>query len=259
MRRALREHARIGRRHVGVRADDGREAAVEMPAHRDLLTRRLGVPVENAHARRVAQELFEQRVDRAERVVRRRHEGAADGIHDEDILDHDPAAPRIARREIDRPDREREELDVVEELPLIPDVIPIRDDVRAVRVELARDVGGESCSTRGVLAVHDREVDLALRADLRQECRYRVPTWSPDDITDKKDSHGLTRRRALTRTTRKRVEVRVSGCATEGPRARGVPIPKGWGSARREGFGRATRTLTATGPTWRTRPRASRG
>src|SRR2546427_7884317 len=167
MRRALREHARIGRRHVGVRADDGREAAVEMPAHRDLLTRRLGVPVENAHARRVAPELFEQRVDRAERVVRRRHEGAADGIHDEDILDHDPAAPRIARREIDRPDREREELDVVEELPLIPDVIPIRDDVRAVRVELARDVGGKSCSTRGVLAVHDREVDLALRADLR--------------------------------------------------------------------------------------------
>src|SRR5205809_141494 len=133
----------------------------------------------------------------------------------------------------DRPYREREELDVVEELPLIPDVVPVRDDVRAVRVELARDVGGQSRAARGVLAVHDREVDLALRADLRQECRYRVPTWSPDDIPDKKDSHGLTRRRALTRTTRKRVEVRVSGCATEGARARGGPIPEGCGSARR--------------------------
>ena len=43
---AARQHARVGGRHVRVGADDRRHAAVEVPAHRDLLARRLGVHVD---------------------------------------------------------------------------------------------------------------------------------------------------------------------------------------------------------------------
>jgi hypothetical protein len=168
MRRALREDARIRGRHVRVRADDGREATVEVPAHGDLLARGFGVPVEDAHPWRIPAQLIEKTVDRAERIVRRRHERATDRVHDEYVLDHDPTTSGIARREIDRPDREWEQLDVVEELPLVPDVVPVGDDVRAVGVELARDVGGESRAARGVLTIHDREVDAPILSDLRK-------------------------------------------------------------------------------------------
>ena len=44
--RPAREHARVGGRDVRVGADHGGHAAVEEPAHRDLLARRLGVHVD---------------------------------------------------------------------------------------------------------------------------------------------------------------------------------------------------------------------
>src|SRR5258705_12856887 len=160
------------------------------------------MPVENAHARGVAPQLIEEIVDRAERIVRRRHERATDRVHDEDIFDHDKAATRIARREVDGPDREWKELDVVEELALIPDVVAVRDDIRAVGVELARDVQRESRPTGGVLAIHDREIDLVLDSDLRQQRLDRISPWATHDVADKKNPHGLGMRRARTRTTR---------------------------------------------------------
>ena len=46
IRRALRQDALVGRLHVRVRADHGRHLAVEVPAHGDLLRRRLGVEVD---------------------------------------------------------------------------------------------------------------------------------------------------------------------------------------------------------------------
>src|SRR6185503_14306690 len=105
-----------------------------MPAHRDLLARRLGVPVEDADPWSVAAQLIEKVVHRAERVVGGRHERAPDRVDDQDVLDHDEAASGIAGREVDGPDRERQELDVVEELPLVPHVVAVRNDIRSVRI-----------------------------------------------------------------------------------------------------------------------------
>src|SRR5688572_10368139 len=203
---ALRKDARVCRRHVRVGTDDGGEAAVEMPAHRDLLARRFGVPIEDAHARRVSAELIEEAVDGAERVVGGRHERPSDRVHDENILDHDPASAGIAGREVDRPDREREQLDVVEELALVPHVVPVRDYVRAGGIELARDVGRETRAARGVLTVHDREVDPIFLPELRQERLDRVAPRTTNDVANKQNLQGLAMRRARTRTTRKMEE-----------------------------------------------------
>ena len=49
--RALRQDPLVGRLHVRVRADDGGDLAVEVPAHRDLLGGRLGVEVHEDDAR----------------------------------------------------------------------------------------------------------------------------------------------------------------------------------------------------------------
>ena len=55
VRRAAGQHARVGCRDVRVGADDRRHAAVEVPAHRDLLARRLGVEVDEHVVDAVAQ------------------------------------------------------------------------------------------------------------------------------------------------------------------------------------------------------------
>src|SRR5688572_22496724 len=206
VRRALRKDARVGCGHVRVGTDDRGEAAVEMPAHRDLLAGGFGVPIENANARRVSSELIEQTVDGAEWVVGRCHERSPDRVHDENVLDHDPAAAGIAGREVDRTDREWQQLDVVEELALVPHVVPVRDHVRAGGIELARDVGRETRAARGVLTVHDREVDLIFLPDLRQERLDRVAPRTTNDVANKQDLQGLAMRRARTRTTRKMEE-----------------------------------------------------
>src|SRR3712207_8953490 len=44
-----RQHAAVGRRHVGVGADDGRHLPVQVPAERDLLARGLGVHRSEEH------------------------------------------------------------------------------------------------------------------------------------------------------------------------------------------------------------------
>jgi hypothetical protein len=41
-------------------------------------------------------------------------------------------------------------------------MVPVRDHVCAGALELPRDLGGETRTARGVLTVHDREVDAVL-------------------------------------------------------------------------------------------------
>ena len=65
---ALRQDALVGGLHVRVRADDRRDLAVEVPAHRDLLRGRLGVEVDEDDPRPLAQRLDLAQHD-GERIV----------------------------------------------------------------------------------------------------------------------------------------------------------------------------------------------
>ena len=64
---------------MGVRADDRRDLAVEVPAHRDLLGRRFRVEVDEDDFARAAQRLDLAQDDR-ERVVELQHEHAAHDV-----------------------------------------------------------------------------------------------------------------------------------------------------------------------------------
>src|SRR5947207_2804374 len=97
-------------------------------------------------------------VDRAERIVDvRRHEDATDRVDHEHTAGHGPASTGVSRSKIHRANAELQRVDVLHERALIPYVVPVRDDVATSIVQLARDLRGESCATRGVLAVHDDE------------------------------------------------------------------------------------------------------
>jgi len=51
-------------------------------------------------------------------------------------------------------------VDVRDELPLVPHVVAVCDDIGAGVAQLLRDLARETCAARGVLAIHDREIDL---------------------------------------------------------------------------------------------------
>ena len=60
------QHALIGGRNVGVRADDRGDAAIEIPAQRDLLRRRFGMDIDEDHFRF---DLFQQLVGDTKGIV----------------------------------------------------------------------------------------------------------------------------------------------------------------------------------------------
>ena len=63
------------------------------------------------------------------------------------------------------------------------------DDVGPARLQLASDLGREPGATGSVLAVHDRQIDVELRSESRQERGDRVPARPADDVTDEQDAH----------------------------------------------------------------------
>ena len=147
------------------------------------------MPVEDADFRRAVAELREERVDRAEGVVLIGHEDAPDRVHDERTFLDDPTFAWIPRREVQRPDAVLERVDLFEKAPLVPDVVSVRDDVRASVVDLARDLAGQARATGGVLAVDDDEVDAAFALQGGNERANRLTTRLSDDVAHEQDSH----------------------------------------------------------------------
>jgi len=68
-------------------------------------------------------------------------------------------------------------------------VISGRDDVGTTGPQLAGDLRGEPRPARGILTIHDREVDAQLGPQRRQERRDGVTAGSADDVTDEQDPH----------------------------------------------------------------------
>src|SRR3989449_5142980 len=100
-----RQDPRVGRRHVRVRAHDRARPAVQVPAHRVLLRRRLRVHVAKDDAR--VRMRGEDRVGGAEGVVERVQEDPPDQVHDQHLttscFDHAPPPAGGGRRVVGGP------------------------------------------------------------------------------------------------------------------------------------------------------------
>ena len=99
--RAAREHARIVRLHVRVRAEHGGDASVEVARERDLLARRLGVEVDD-HDRRLAPRLLDEAVGGEERVLERVEREDAEQVDHRDAVVHREADAGRVRRHVRR-------------------------------------------------------------------------------------------------------------------------------------------------------------
>jgi len=127
---------------MGVGAEDGRHTTVEMPAHRHLLARHLGVEIDD-YGIGLALEALQDRVDLGERRARHlQPDGPAQVDHCDGPapdLDHRVAIPRVAVWVVGRPDHAVGAIQVLVDLAVLVDVVAGRDHVRAGGEQL---VGG---------------------------------------------------------------------------------------------------------------------
>ena len=132
VRRAAGEHAGIGGRHVGVSAQAGENAPVEVPPHRHLLARRLPVHVDYKRVGLAAQ-LGQHGVDLAEGRAHRGHEDHSSQVDDPQpdgvALDHGVPVAGAALGVVRRSDDARLPVEEAVYLPVAVGVVAQRDGV----------------------------------------------------------------------------------------------------------------------------------
>jgi len=184
--------APVGCRDVRVGADDGRHAAIEVPAHGDLLAGRLGVHVDE-HVVGLAAQLLQDLVDLQKRHAARAQEDVAAEIdHPEPhavVLDHDPAAPWLGAQVVRRPDDRVGSVQVRVDVTTMERVIAQRDDVRPGGEQLVGDLRRDAEPARGVLRVDHEERRFVVGTQLRQEAEQRAATEPADHIAHEEDLH----------------------------------------------------------------------
>src|SRR5216683_4433489 len=195
---AVGEDALVGGRDVGVGAEDGGDAAVEVPAEGYFFAGGFAVEVEEDD---LGFDLAEELVGLAEGVIAGGHEDAALEVHDGVGL----AGGQLALVEAEAggadgivggaEDAAAADVGVgghghvLKDLFLIPDVVAGGDDVGAKVEELLRDGGGDAEAAGGVLAIDDEEVDGVGVEDVGQVFADDVPAGGAEDIADEKDIH----------------------------------------------------------------------
>ena len=106
------------------------------------------------------------------------------GGHDGQALARRVRPPRFAGRTI------RSELvEERDEVALAPDVVAERDRVGARGEELLGELRGQADAVRGVLAVHDADVDLELLAQVAQAGLDGPAAGSAEDVAQEEDAH----------------------------------------------------------------------
>ncbi len=196
------KHALVGGGDVRVRAEHGGDAAVEIPAERDLLAGGLGVEVEqNDLGAGLFADFGEQIVGLAEGIVAGAHEDAALQIDDgvcgavgkHALVDAEAGrSVRVVGRAKDAAAAHVGgfgDVDVLEDLFLVPDVIAGGDDVRAEVEELFSDGGCEAEAAGGVFAVDDEEIDGVGLKQVGQMLVHYVPAGGPENIAYKQNLH----------------------------------------------------------------------
>src|SRR3989475_1739157 len=183
--RSARQDPRVGRGHVGVRAYHRTRPAVQVPAHRVLLGRRLSVHTAQGDAR--LRTRAEDRVSGAKGVVERVQEDPPDQVHDQHLttpcFDQAPPLAGGGRRVVRGPQDALEVRQLSDKLFLGEDVVSARDDVRAGGFQLGGDLGGQAEPAGGVLAVDDRQVRAELLLQGRKDRLDGIPARMADDIS----------------------------------------------------------------------------
>ena len=176
---------------MSVGADHGGGDAVEMPAHGDLFSCRLGVEIDKEDGRLFLQPLRFIPTG-AERAVDTRHEGATLQVEHR----HGNPSPGCNHRRA-RTDRTRGIVkgsqqalrarhEWLEIMP-VPYVVAAGDDISAITVDFTGEVSRQAESAGGVLAVDNAEVDASLGAQFGDELRCSPTAGSSEDIGYKKN------------------------------------------------------------------------
>src|SRR5277367_543400 len=190
---AAGENAIIGGGDVGVRAQDGGDFAVEMPAHGLFFGSGFGVHVHDDHLH-IGRERSELAFGGAKGIFQRRHEGAALQIHyrvGDAIfsLADEMAFARGADGKIRGADQPRLVREKIENLLAVPDVIAAGDDFRSGREYLFGEARSDAETGCSLFAVGDAQVYGALRDDIREAVMDDFASGRADNISDKENLH----------------------------------------------------------------------
>jgi hypothetical protein len=173
-----------------VRAHDGGHAAIQVPAHSDLLGGRLGVHVDEDVLDLV--ELSKRDLDLREgRAASPQVEVSAEVDHTQAyavVLDHTDASAGLAAQEVGRTHDRLARVQVRVDLAAVIRVVAQRDRVDAGGEHLLGDLRRDAQATGGVLAVDDDECGLVALAQRRQAVEQRAPADAADDVTGEQDA-----------------------------------------------------------------------
>ena len=187
------EDAGVSGGDVGVGAEDGGDAAVEIPAEGDLFAGGLGVDVEEDDG---SGDLGEELVGLAEGVVAGGHEYAALKVHDGVLL----AGGKLALVDAEAgssggvvggaQDAAAAVVGVggdghvLEDLALVPDVVAGGDDMGSHVEDLFGEGRGDAEAACGVFAVDDEEVDGVGFDDVGKVLAYDVAAGGAENVAD---------------------------------------------------------------------------
>ena len=199
---AVGEDALVGGGDVGVGADDGGDAAVEVPAEGDFFAGGFAVEVEeDDFGSGFALDVAEEFVGFAEGIVAAGHEDAALEVHDGVSLAGGELA--LVEAEAGSADgvvggaedaaaasvRINRDGHVFEDLFFVPDMVTGRDNVRAEIEELIGERRCQAEAAGGVFSIDDKKIDRISFKDVREMLADNVATGGPEDIADKEDIH----------------------------------------------------------------------
>jgi len=175
---------------MGVGADDRGHAAIQEPAHADLLAGRLGVHVDE-HVLGATLQGAQRRFDLDERLTPRAQEqvsrqvdhGQAHAV----ALDHATAVTGLGGEEVGRAQDALLLVEVAIDLAAAVGVVAQRDDVDALAQERVGDLGRDAHAAGGVLGVDDHEGGRQTLAQDRQQAQQRASPEASDEIADEQD------------------------------------------------------------------------
>src|SRR5439155_24092235 len=99
------------------------------------------------------------------------------------------AVARGPVRVIERAEKTGLARQVIDDLDLVPDVVPRGHAIDAAGEELLAELGGDAEPVGGILDVRHDEIDRARRDEPRQLRRQDVPPGAAVDVSQESDAH----------------------------------------------------------------------